>query len=77
MNENLADYALLNTLTPKELQVFDMLGEWDLTDKEIAAKMGISPCTFRLHKEHIRMKIGRLGRCGIVKMAIRTGRTTA
>ncbi len=46
----------LDILSPRELQVFQMIGEWTRT-ADIAARLGLSPRTIEFHRYQIRQKL--------------------
>ena len=60
------------TLTPREVQVLDLLVE-GLSNKAIAAKLGISDQTVKFHVASICGKLGAANRTDAVRHAIRRG----
>lgn len=60
----------LETLTDRELQVFQMLGEGQTTH-EVAAALNISPKTVDVHKMNMKTKLGLQDGSALVSMAIR------
>jgi DNA-binding NarL/FixJ family response regulator len=60
------------TLTPREVQVLDLLVE-GLSNKAIAAKLGISDQTVKFHVAAICGKLGAANRTDAVRHAIRRG----
>lgn len=59
-------------LTPREVQVLDLLVE-GLSNKAIAAKLGISDQTVKFHVASICGKLGAANRTDAVRHAIRRG----
>jgi DNA-binding CsgD family transcriptional regulator len=59
-------------LTPRQKDILCLIAE-DLTAKEIADELSISPKTVEFHKEILRKKIGKVGTAGLVRFAIRNG----
>lgn len=59
-------------LTPRELQVLDLLVE-GLSNKAIAARLGISDQTVKFHVAAICGKLGAANRTDAVRRAIRRG----
>ena len=57
-------------LTPRQKDILCLIAE-DLTAKEIADELSISPKTVEFHKEILRKKIGKVGTAGLVRLAIR------
>lgn len=64
--------ALVETLTPRELQVLRMLAN-GLANKEIAARLGISDHTAKFHVTQILGKLGAATRTEAVAIGIRRG----
>lgn len=64
--------ALIEPLTPRELQVLRMLAD-GLGNKEIAAKLGISDHTAKFHVAQILGKLGANSRTEAVASGIRRG----
>ncbi|HZQ56151.1 MAG TPA: LuxR family transcriptional regulator [Bryobacteraceae bacterium] len=64
--------ALLETLTPRELQVLRMLAD-GLGNKEIADRLGISDHTAKFHVAQILAKLGAGSRAEAVAIGIRRG----
>ena len=59
-------------LTPRQRQIVTLIAD-DLTAKEIADRMSISPKTVEFHRTLIRHRLGVTGTAGIVRYAIRAG----
>jgi DNA-binding NarL/FixJ family response regulator len=66
------DGALVETLTPRELQVLRTLAD-GLSNKEIAARLGISDHTAKFHVTQILGKLGAASRTEAVATGIRRG----
>ncbi len=66
------DEAPSEPLTPRELQVLDLLVE-GLSNKVIAARLGISDQTVKFHAAAICGKLGAANRTDAVRQAIRRG----
>jgi LuxR family maltose regulon positive regulatory protein len=64
--------TLAQPLTNRELQILNMLGQW-LQNKEIAAKLYISPLTVKKHLDNIYGKLNISGRRQAVEKAQRLG----
>jgi two-component system response regulator FixJ len=60
---------LLQTLTPREREVFDYLVAGQ-SNKEIAARMGISPRTVEFHRAHIMEKTAAQGLPDLVRLSL-------
>lgn len=65
-----AEYA--ETLTPRELQVLEMVAE-GLPNKTIAERIGISDQTVKFHIASISGKLGAANRTDAVRRAVRRG----
>lgn len=59
-------------LTKREAEMLSLIAQ-ELTDKEIAVQLGISPRTVRFHLESLYTKLGSASRTGAVAEAIRRG----
>ena len=59
-------------LTPREIQVVELLAE-GLSNKAIAARLGISDQTVKFHVASICGKLGAANRTGAVRRAVRRG----
>jgi DNA-binding NarL/FixJ family response regulator len=46
----------IDLLSPRELQVFQMIGQWTRT-AEIASRLGLSPRTVEFHRYQIKQKL--------------------
>jgi DNA-binding CsgD family transcriptional regulator len=64
--------SLSGGLTERQKQILQLITE-DLTEKEIAVKLGISHKTVGFHKQLLRQKLGTAGTAGLVRFAIRNG----
>ena len=60
----------LPTVTKRQLEILRLLS---LGDKEIAARLGISPQTVKNHLLGIRQEMGHLSRTGLVVTALKRG----
>ena len=67
-----ADRALAEPLTPREIEVLELLVE-GLSNKTIAARLGISDQTVKFHVAAICGKLGAANRTDAVRRAIRRG----
>lgn len=70
--ETLQSGALIEPLTPRELQVLRMIAD-GLGNKEIAGKLGISDHTAKFHVTQILGKLGAASRTEAVAIGIRRG----
>lgn len=59
-------------LSPRQKQIVTLIAA-DLTAKEIADRLRLSPKTVEFHKDLIRHRLEVKGTAGIVRYAIRTG----
>ncbi len=66
------DAAGVDPLTPRELEVLDLLAE-GLSNRRIAARLGISDQTVKFHVAAICGKLGAVNRTDAVRRAIRRG----
>ena len=69
------DEALNEPLTPREVQVVELLAE-GLPNKAIAARLGISDQTVKFHLASISGKLGAANRTDAVRRAVRRGLIT-
>jgi DNA-binding NarL/FixJ family response regulator len=67
-----ADAALEEPLTPREVQVVELLAE-GLPNKAIATRLGISDQTVKFHLASIAGKLGAANRTDTVRRAVRRG----
>jgi DNA-binding NarL/FixJ family response regulator len=68
----LADRAVLDELTPREHEVFDLVAR-GLSNREIAAELVVEESTIRTHVKRILMKLGLRDRVQVVIFAYETG----
>ena len=68
-NKNAVD---LDVLSQRERQVLELVGE-GLNNRDIGAKLGLSPKTIARHRERIMNKLDLHSCAALVKFAIRTG----
>jgi DNA-binding NarL/FixJ family response regulator len=71
----LAEEALQEPLTPREIQVLELLAE-GLPNKAIAERLGISDQTAKFHVASISGKLGAANRTDAVRRAVRRGLIT-
>lgn len=64
--------ASLNTLTPRELEVLQLIAK-ELTSQEIAAQLGISHRTIEIYRLGLMQKLDAKNMVGMVKKAIMLG----
>jgi len=69
------DEAMLEPLTPREIQVLELLAE-GLANKAIAEQLGISDQTVKFHVASIYGKLGAANRTDAVRRAARRGMIT-
>ena len=69
------DQARLKRLTPREVEVMDLIVE-GLTSQAIAARLGISPRTAESYRAQVMDKMQAESVAGLVRQAIRLGKTT-
>lgn len=67
--------SLVEPLTPRELQVLELLAE-GLPNKTIAARLGLSDQTVKFHVAAIAGKLGAANRTDAVRRAVRQGLIT-
>jgi DNA-binding NarL/FixJ family response regulator len=70
--ERQRELALLETLTPREREILEVLAE-GLADKEIAARLSVSTATVRTHVNAILAKTGARSRTQALILAVRHG----
>ena len=73
--DNDDEEALNEPLTPREVQVVELLAE-GLPNKAIAARLGISDQTVKFHLASISSKLGAANRTDAVRRAVRRGLIT-
>ena len=69
---DLAEPAPLESLTPREIQVLELLAE-GLSNKAVAARLGISDQTVKFHVASLSGKLGAANRTDAVRRAVRRG----
>ena len=62
----------IEALSPREIEVLGMMAE-GISNKEIAARMGISEHTVKFHVSSLLGKLGAVTRAELVGLAIRRG----
>lgn len=67
--------GVVEPLTPREQQVLELLAE-GLSNKAIAARLGISDQTVKFHVASIAAKLGATNRTEAVRLALRRGLLT-
>ena len=70
--ENRETRETLETLTAREIQVLELLAE-GLSNKAIAARLGISDQTVKFHVAAVSGKLGAVNRTDAVRRAVRRG----
>jgi DNA-binding CsgD family transcriptional regulator len=73
--QTLRDAGFDEPLTPREIQVLELLAE-GLPNKAIAARLGISDQTAKFHVASISSKLGAANRTDAVRRAVRRGLIT-
>jgi DNA-binding NarL/FixJ family response regulator len=71
-NPAAADPALAEPLTPREVEVLELMAE-GLSNKNIATRLGISDQTVKFHVAAISGKLGAANRTDAVRRAVRRG----
>jgi DNA-binding CsgD family transcriptional regulator len=71
-NENSIDLSILNNLTPREREVFGLL-PLGKSNAELAALLGISPGTVKIHVERVFAKLGLKDRTQAAIKAVELG----
>lgn len=66
------DDALVEALTPRERQVLELVAD-GLSNKAIAARLGVSDETVKFHLTAIFGKLGASNRTDAVRLALRRG----
>jgi DNA-binding NarL/FixJ family response regulator len=59
----------IETLSNRELEVFEMIGK-GLATKQIAAKLGLSPKTIETYREHIKQKLSLSNSTELTRSAV-------
>ena len=65
-------YSILDDLTPRELQVYELVVKGKC-NKEVAAALGLSTRTVRFHLSNIFLKAAVTGRIELICMAASQG----
>jgi len=65
--------GLLDTLTPREREIFDLIILERLSNRGIASRLAISIKTVETHREHINHKVGAHNTADLVRWAARNG----
>ena len=68
-DEQLTDVVLL---TRRQLEILQLITE-DLTGKEIADRLGITPKTVEFHRALLKKQLGKVGTAGMARIAIGNG----
>jgi FixJ family two-component response regulator len=68
--------ALVNRLTPREREVFDMVAS-GLQSKDIALALDVSPRTIEVHRAHFAAKLGTTSVADFARLALLAGGTRA
>jgi DNA-binding NarL/FixJ family response regulator len=74
-NDDANDPAIVEPLTEREVDVLELLAE-GLSNKGIAARLGISDQTIKFHVSSIAGKLGTHNRTETVRLALRRGLIT-
>lgn len=69
---NLADGPAVESLTPREIEVLELVAE-GLSNKAVATRLGISDQTVKFHLTAISGKLGAMNRTDAVRRAVRRG----
>jgi DNA-binding NarL/FixJ family response regulator len=72
---DLDEAPAVETLTPREIEVLECVAE-GLSNKAVAARLGISDQTVKFHLTSISGKLGALNRTDAVRRAVRRGLIT-
>jgi DNA-binding NarL/FixJ family response regulator len=59
----------IETLSNRELEVFEMIGK-GLATKQIAARLGLSPKTIETYREHIKQKLSLANSTELTRSAV-------
>lgn len=68
--DNSEALALLETLTPSERNIFDMVGK-SMTSREIGEELGLSYRTIQTHRQHINQKLNLQGPNSLLQFALK------
>ena len=72
---DLDDDPSVESLTPREIEVLELVAE-GLSNKAVAARLGISDQTVKFHLTSITGKLGAMNRTAAVRRAVRRGLIT-
>jgi DNA-binding NarL/FixJ family response regulator len=72
---DLDEAPAVETLTPREIEVLECVAE-GLSNKAVAARLGISDQTVKFHLTSISGKLGALNRTDAVRRAVQSGLIT-
>jgi DNA-binding NarL/FixJ family response regulator len=72
---DLDDGPAVESVTPREIEVLELVAE-GLSNKAIAARLGISDQTVKFHLTSLSGKLGALNRTDAVRRAVRRGLIT-
>ena len=72
---DLDDDPSVESLTPREIEVLELVAE-GLSNKAVAARLGISDQTVKFHLTSITGKLGAMNRTDAVRRAVRRGQIT-
>lgn len=72
---DLDDAPAVESLTPREIEVLELVAE-GLSNKAVAARLGISDQTVKFHLTSISGKLGALNRTDAVRRAVHRGLIT-
>ena len=73
--DDLDDAPAVESLTPREIDVLELVAE-GLSNKAVAARLGISDQTVKFHLTSVSGKLGALNRTDAVRRAVRRGLIT-
>jgi len=73
--QNVDDETAVESLTPREIEVLELVAE-GLSNKVVAARLGISDQTVKFHLTSISGKLGAINRTDAVRRAVRRGLIT-
>lgn len=71
----LDDAPSIESLTPREIEVIELVAE-GLSNKAVAARLGISDQTVKFHLTSVSGKLGAVNRTDAVRRAVRRGLIT-